>query len=1041
MSRLKNTAKRVCAGLAAAAMLVVASACGTESEMIASGAVIDKEIYISEFMASNSSAVTDADGEYSDWIEIHNATDRDYVLTGATLTDDEKKPTKWTFPETVLPAGGYIVVFASGKNKDADGELHTNFSLAAGGERIIFSSAGGKVLSDIEYGKQTENLSSGVVETGDGRKLVTFQTPTPGAENGGSWYEIGEISSSASFDLAINEITPRGAYSLYTLTGSYEQWVEIINKSDKKVNASDYYLSDDSAKPLKYCLPSLELEPGALLVVFLTGEGTYNAEDGEYQANFSISAEEKAVYLFYKNGAAVDTAEIPDGMRKNNSYGRSVSDFEKWVFYSLPTPGKVNDSEEFESLSAASSLKNAPLSISEVSTANVTGLQLTNASYIKANGLSFTFERSADWVELYNNTNGKINLADYLLGDKNALTKGFKELPDYTMAPGEYKIIFVGLKSDYYDKKSGEIGLSLGLNSAGDMLFLVGKQSGAVVDFVNTGRQFDYLTVGRKGDDPEALFFTKATPGAENKYEGVSQVSRLPEFSINGGHVEVGTEIAITSPAKNAKIYYTTDGTLPNASSKEYTGPVKITENIAIRAVAVEEGRLVSVDVARTFFTDEPHNIAVMSIVCDPDDLYGTGGLFSIQHRNDDGFTHGQYMSYILRQGLRDYKFGATIEYYAKDRLSVDFDAEISLFGNYSLITEQKSLKVELKNKYGTGEINYPFIPGNDVTNYNALVLRTGGYPDVSRTKLMDLAFAKLVKYSPLDLDVMDGVAVAVYINGKYHGFYNLRERFDADYLYNHYGIEQDNVDIQKGNWTLLHGTTDTYRALKQYVTTHDLSVEANYEYVCSQVDIDSLINWWCVECYLVNTDSGNIKYYRDRVNGKWRWFLFDLDWSLFGSNYKDEHYDMVARFCFDPGGHGVGNGFETWLMCGLVKNSKFKDLFIHRYVYVATVVFGKERSDAMVDMLAGQIRDEIPRNAERWKGINNEYRSSPGSLTSWESNLKSLKYRIDDRRSYALKDLQRYFRLSDAQLKHYLTEDENGNPLVPIDIYGNPVN
>lgn len=103
MSKLKDTALRTLSAVSAVALLLVSAACGTSSEIVSGGAVVDKELYISEFMASNSYVLADADGDYSDWIEIHNATDKDVNIEGCTLTDDEKKPSKWTFPPRSYP--------------------------------------------------------------------------------------------------------------------------------------------------------------------------------------------------------------------------------------------------------------------------------------------------------------------------------------------------------------------------------------------------------------------------------------------------------------------------------------------------------------------------------------------------------------------------------------------------------------------------------------------------------------------------------------------------------------------------------------------------------------------------------------------------------------------------------------------------------------------------------------------------------------------------------------------------------------------------
>lgn len=91
---------------------------------------------ISEFSADSSTSIVDDDGEFSDWLEVANLSDAPLLLSGYYLTDDPELLTKWQFPnQSGIDAGGYLLVFASGKNRTVAGSpLHTNFQLAAGGE-------------------------------------------------------------------------------------------------------------------------------------------------------------------------------------------------------------------------------------------------------------------------------------------------------------------------------------------------------------------------------------------------------------------------------------------------------------------------------------------------------------------------------------------------------------------------------------------------------------------------------------------------------------------------------------------------------------------------------------------------------------------------------------------------------------------------------------------------------------------------------------------------------------------------------------------
>jgi hypothetical protein len=94
-------------------------------------------VVISEFMAANQGTRADEDGDYSDWIEIHNTGSAAIDLNGWYLTDDDQDLRKWRFPTLVLEPEGRLLVFASGKNRAVAGsELHTNFRLDSSGEYL-----------------------------------------------------------------------------------------------------------------------------------------------------------------------------------------------------------------------------------------------------------------------------------------------------------------------------------------------------------------------------------------------------------------------------------------------------------------------------------------------------------------------------------------------------------------------------------------------------------------------------------------------------------------------------------------------------------------------------------------------------------------------------------------------------------------------------------------------------------------------------------------------------------------------------------------
>ena len=77
---------------------------------------------------------------------------------------------------------------------------------------------------------------------------------------------------------------------------------------------------------------------------------------------------------------------------------------------------------------------------------------------------------------------------------------------------------------------------------------------------------------------------------------GVPTISGADKFSDR-------TEVTITA-TPGAIIYYTTDGTVPTNGSQQYNTPITLTETTTIRAIAIEDGHIMS-DVVGMAFTKE----------------------------------------------------------------------------------------------------------------------------------------------------------------------------------------------------------------------------------------------------------------------------------------------------------------------------------------------------------------------------------------------------------------------------------------------------
>ena len=166
------------------------------------------DLHISEFMAINESTLMDSDGDYGDWIEIHNSSTSAVNMAGWFLTDNRNDLEKWQFPGVLIEGGEHLVVFASDKDRrNPRAELHTNFKLAGGGEYLALVRPDGSVVDEYapEYPPQVADVSYGTVLRG-ADTLVSQGAPayanSPGSEaeflsDYAGWNALGFSNASA----------------------------------------------------------------------------------------------------------------------------------------------------------------------------------------------------------------------------------------------------------------------------------------------------------------------------------------------------------------------------------------------------------------------------------------------------------------------------------------------------------------------------------------------------------------------------------------------------------------------------------------------------------------------------------------------------------------------------------------------------------------------------------------------------------------------------------------------------------------------------
>ncbi len=137
------------------------------------------QVRINELLASNASVHADLDfREYVDWIELYNYSDEDFDLSGHFLSDDASNPQMWEFQSgTVISARSFLLVYADGTGFG----LHTNFSLAREGEKILLLDPLSGIIDSLTYPEQRSDISYGISR--DGQSRGYFESPSPGSVN------------------------------------------------------------------------------------------------------------------------------------------------------------------------------------------------------------------------------------------------------------------------------------------------------------------------------------------------------------------------------------------------------------------------------------------------------------------------------------------------------------------------------------------------------------------------------------------------------------------------------------------------------------------------------------------------------------------------------------------------------------------------------------------------------------------------------------------------------------------------------------------
>lgn len=463
---------------------------------------------INEFMATNDTTISDGQGDYEDWVEIHNPSASTANLTGFYLSDDPDLLTKWQFPAgTTIAAGGFLIVWCD--NETYAGEVHATFKLSATGEDLVLVAADGiTVLDAVSFGTQTADVSIGRHPDGTGAFGV-LGTASPGASNNSSTTATPTATPSPSPTysatlppIAINEFMASNATTILDDQGDYDDWIELHNYGSSQVNLSGFLLSDDPLQPAKWALPAgTTLSPGQFLLVWADND----TGPGILHTNFSLSAAGETILLSTPDAARVVDSVTFGDLGPDQAMGRLPNGTGNYFVLLPPTPGASNATAQTATPSPTPSPTPTPnpaaiIVINEVQSDNQTTIADGNGQY-------------DDWIELYNTSDVAVDL-------------GGLGLTDDPTAPGKFIFpagTFIGAKGFLLvwadtEPLQGALHAPFGLSKTGEELTLYASDGATVLDYLRFGAIDSDSSLGRFPDGAgEWHSMIYPTPGAANR--------------------------------------------------------------------------------------------------------------------------------------------------------------------------------------------------------------------------------------------------------------------------------------------------------------------------------------------------------------------------------------------------------------------------------------------------------------------------------------------------------------------------------------------
>jgi len=589
-----------------------------------------------------------------------------------------------------------------------------------------------------------------------------------------------------------------------------------------------------------------------------------------------------------------------------------------------------------------------------------------------------------DYIEIHNEQSESIDLSGWRLTDSLDAEedKPGLFLDGVVLQSGEYYIAFVS-------REDSMGGFAL---SEGDYVYLI-DADGKQVDVVQVPDIEEDMVMAYLAEDKIWQNNYMPSPGNVNEKKVVEQLNMLgeqytPTFSAESGFFDSDFYLEM-STQDDCSIYYTLDGSKPTEDSILYTEPILINDVTQqpnkwsirtdfsvveyripdepvdkctiIRAVAISKEGIYSKEKTASYFVGYGErygysNGYVISIVTDPENLFsdekGICVIGNVGKNNKDTLDSGYQAVVNYNRDGEGWRRPAVVHVFDEEKNCV-YQEEIMLgiHGGNSTLSAQKGFNLISRN----GETLFTGIFGGE---HKSLILRAGGVNDIRSTKFRDVLNQRLVRNR--NIAIQETIPCQVFLDGEYWGFYNLRERLDLSMIASKYNVPEENIIFIKKTNVIGRSEEEKklYDEVVYFASTHDLSLNENYRKMEEWIDVQSYIEYCCMEIYCANSDSfaNNFAMWRTDIiseqpycDGKWRWVIFDTDDST--SMLKDLGMTEPQIDSFVDG-YWHRSPMDDALFSSLIENEEFRIRFAETFYDMSANDYDIDRVYEHIDEL-----------------------------------------------------------------------------------------